>query len=138
MHIQIQLTRENIRPEDVRLRLTEGDCGALVEFTGSVRAQENGHPIAALEYEAYDEMAERVIRQICESLGSTHACEAVAIVHRIGIIPVSEAAIYICAKSKHRAEAFALVTGFMDRLKQEVPIWKRRALTANELGLKTA
>jgi molybdopterin synthase catalytic subunit len=35
--------------------------------------------------------------------------------------------------SAHRAEAFAMVTRFMDRLKQDVPIWKRRALTAAEL-----
>jgi len=133
MHIEIQLSRDGIRTDKTRLLLDDGDCGALVEFTGVVRDKENGQRIAALEYEAYDEMAPRVMRQICESLAVTHPCNAVAIVHRIGVIPVGEAAIYICAKARHRAEAFALVTGFMDRLKQDVPIWKRRALTATEL-----
>lgn len=138
MHIQIQLTHEIIRPEAIRLRFSDGRCGALVEFTGSVRAEENGRTIAALEYEAYDEMAQRVMRQICESLAAAKDCDAVAIVHRVGIIPVGEAAIYICASSKHRAEGFAMVTGFMDRLKQDVPIWKRRSLTADELGPQIA
>lgn len=133
MRITIQLTRESIRADSLRFSLVNGDCGALVEFAGVVRGKEDGRSIAALEYEAYDEMAGRVMRQICESLGATQPCEAVVIVHRIGIIPVGEAAIYICAKARHRAEAFALVAGFMDRLKQDVPIWKLRALTAEEL-----
>src|SRR6185436_14129403 len=119
MRIEIQLTRESIRPENARLKLSDGDCGALVEFAGVVRGKEDGRTIAALEYEAYDEMATRVMRQICESLGATQPCEAAVIVHRIGVIPVGDTAIYICAKAKHRAEAFALVTGFMDRLKQD-------------------
>jgi len=98
-----------------------------------VRGEENGESIGALEYEAYDAMATQVMRQICESLATQHPCHSVTIVHRIGIIPVGEAAIYICATAKHRAAAFALVTGFMDRLKQDVPIWKRRALTTAQL-----
>src|ERR1043165_3509586 len=109
MQIDIQLTRETIRTESARLKLGDGDCGALVEFAGVVRGKEDGRAIAALEYEAYDEMATRVMRQICESLGTTQPCDAVVIVHRIGVIPVGETAIYICARAKHRAEAFALV-----------------------------
>src|SRR5258706_416652 len=123
MRIEIQLTRETIRTDSARLQLGDGDCGALVEFTGVVRDKENGRAIAALEYEAYDEMAIRVMRQICESLAEKQPCETVVIIHRIGIIPVGATAIYVCAAARHRAKAFALVTGFMDRLKQDVPIW---------------
>lgn len=136
MHIEIQLTREPIRPDAARLQTGDGECGALAEFTGIVRGEENGGTIAALEYEAYDEMAVSVMRQICDSLAAQQPCAAVVVIHRIGIIPVGEAAIYIGVTAKHRAAAFALITGFMDRLKQDVPIWKRRALTANELSSK--
>lgn len=107
--------------------------GAWVEFRGVVRGEENGQAIAALEYEAYLPMAEREMRRIVEELSARHPCLAAKIIHRIGIVPVGEAAIYIGVAAKHRAEAFALLTGFMDRLKQDVPIWKRRALTAAEL-----
>ena len=133
MRIEIQLTRAPIRTDAARLKLGEHGSGALVEFSGVVRGEENGRAIAALEYEAYDAMAVRVMRQICESLAATHPCNAVVIVHRIGVIPVGEAAIYVCAAARHRAEVFAFVTGFMDRLKQDVPIWKCRALTGDEL-----
>jgi molybdopterin synthase catalytic subunit len=53
------------------------------------------------------------------------------ILHRTGIVPVGEAAIIIRATARHRAEAFALVSGFMDRLKQDVPIWKVRGVPIN-------
>ena len=98
------LARETIRTDSARLQLGGGDCGALVEFTGVVRGEEDGRKIAALEYEAYDEMAIRVMRQICESLAAQQPCDAVVIIHRIGIIPVGDAAIYIGAAAKHRAE----------------------------------
>lgn len=133
MQIEIQLTQCPIRVDNARLPAGSSDSGALVEFTGVVRGEEKGESIAALEYEAYNAMAVRVMRQICESLATLHPCHAVVIVHRTGIIPVGDAAIYICAAAKHRATAFALVTGFMDRLKQDVPIWKRRALTSAQL-----
>ncbi|MFT3781569.1 MAG: molybdenum cofactor biosynthesis protein MoaE [Nibricoccus sp.] len=105
--------------------------GAVAEFTGIVRAEENGSIISALEYEAYRPMAEKVMRQIINDLAAKSPCEMVSVIHRVGVIPVGEAAIYIRARAKHRAEAFAMVTQFMDRLKQDVPIWKVRALPVN-------
>ena len=48
----------------------------------------------------------------------------VNIFHRYGWIPVGETAIWIRIESRHRKEAFALLDGFMDRLKLDVPIWK--------------
>ena len=60
-----------------------------------------------------------------------YPCLAAKVIHRIGIIPVGETAIYVGIASPHRAEAIALLDEFMDRLKQDVPIWKRRALPLN-------
>lgn len=107
--------------------------GALAEFSGLVRGEENGRAIAALEYEAYSPMAERVMRDLLTEIGARHPCLFVRVTHRLGIVPVGEAAIHIVTAARHRAEAFAMLTEFMDRLKQDVPIWKRRALTDAEL-----
>ncbi len=107
--------------------------GALAEFSGIVRGEENGRVIAALEYEAYSPMAARVMRDILAELGQRHPCLFVRVTHRIGIVPVGEAAIHIVVTARHRAEAFAMLAGFMDRLKQDVPIWKCRALSEDEL-----
>ena len=125
MEIEVQLTHEPIaqqRPPP------DATVGAWVEFRGVVRGEEEGQPIAALEYEAYSAMAEREIRRLLTELSADKPCQAARVIHRLAIVPVGEAAIYVGIAGRHRAEAFALLAGFMDRLKQDVPIWKRRSL----------
>ena len=102
--------------------------GALAEFRGLVRGEENGQPIGGLLYEAYQPMASREIIRILDELSVAHPARAVRLIHRLGPVPVGEAAIYIGVAARHRAEAFALLAGFMDRLKQDVPIWKTDVL----------
>ena len=105
-----------------------GHAGAVAEFTGLVRGDEGGQPIGALEYEAYQPMAEQTIRTIIEDLGQRRPCLFVRVIHRIGTVPVGEAAIYVVACAAHRAAALGMVEDFMDGLKQDVPIWKTGAL----------
>ena len=105
-----------------------GNVGAWTEFRGLVRGEEHGQPIRALEYEAYPAMAEREMRRLLGELSTKHPCLGARVIHRVGIVPVGEAAIYVGIASAHRAEGFALLAGLMDRLKEGVPIWKRRAL----------
>ena len=125
MKIHIQLTTERIAEH---LPPPLAALGAWVEFRGVVRGEENGATIAALEYEAYQPMAEREIRRLLTELSTAQFCLAARVIHRVGIVPVGEAAIYVGIAGRHRAEAFALLTAFMARLKQDVPIWKRRAV----------
>ena len=99
-------------------------AGALAEFWGTVRDEESGARIAALHYEAYEAMAKRQMETIFLELETTFPCERVHVVHRRGWVPVKEAAIYVGVQSRHRKEAFGMLTAFMDRLKQDVPIWK--------------
>jgi molybdopterin synthase catalytic subunit len=127
MEIEIQLTNAPIA-EPLPPSAVTG-VGAWVEFRGVVRGEENGQPIAALEYESYAPMAEREMRRIIEEIARRQPCLFVRVIHRIGVIPVGETAIYVGVAGRHRAEAFALLAEFMDRLKQDVPIWKRRALS---------
>ncbi len=127
MQIEIQLTNVPIA-ESISAPDVPGARGAWLEFRGIVRGEENGAKISALEYEAYPEMAERQIRRILESLSARHPCLAAKIIHRFGIIPVGETAIYAGIASSHRGEGIAMLAEFMIQLKQDVPIWKARAL----------
>ena len=131
MKIEIHITPQRIAPENSP---TAAGIGAVAEFSGLVRGEENGSTIAALEYEAYSPMAEQVMRAIITELSQRHPCLSVRVTHRIGIVPVGEAAIHMLVAARHRAEAFAMLTEFMNRLKQDVPIWKRRAWSAEELA----
>jgi molybdopterin synthase catalytic subunit len=125
VHIQVLISPSPIIPTAPPPR---ADTGALATFTGIVRGIENDQPISALVYEAYQPMAETVTRRILTELSLAHPCHAVFIQHRIGVIPVGEAAIHIAVQARHRAPAFALLAAFMDRLKQDVPIWKTDTL----------
>jgi molybdopterin synthase catalytic subunit len=130
VEIEVKITQQRI-VEKISPR--QPGVGALAEFSGIVRAEENGRDIAALEYEAYSPMAERVMRDIITDIGRGHPCLFVGVTHRVGVVPVGETAIHIVVAARHRAEAFAMLTEFMNRLKQDVPIWKRRALSGDEL-----
>ena len=127
MKIEIQLTGAPLA-ETISPTPPPDAHGAFLEFRGVVRAEENNQPIAALEYEAYEQMAAREIRRLLESLAERHPCLATRVIHRVGVVPAGEAAVYVGVASLHRAEAIALLGEFLDRLKQDVPIWKRRAV----------
>ncbi len=129
MEIEFQLTNEPIA-EKILPTDASTSTGAWLEFRGVVRGEENGQAISALEYEAYPEMAEREIRRLLQEIATRHPCLAAKVVHRVGDIPVGDTAIYVGVASAHRAEAIALLAEFMDRLKQDVPIWKRGGRSA--------
>jgi molybdopterin molybdotransferase len=129
MHIEIQFTDQPIAAKNPPPS-EPGAQGAVVEFNGVVRGEEGGRPIAALIYEAYPEMAARQIRRLLEDIATRHPCGGAKVIHRLGIVPVGEAAIYVGITSRHRAGGIALLAEFMDRLKRDVPIWKHGVLPA--------
>jgi molybdopterin converting factor subunit 1 len=100
------------------------DSGGLVTFTGTVRAETRGRPVVRLEYEAYRPMAERVLARIGDEIGAAHGAR-LAVVHRVGVLQPGQAAVVIAAAAAHRAAAFRACEECLERLKHEVPIWKR-------------
>jgi molybdopterin synthase catalytic subunit len=102
------------------------DRGGVVTFTGVVRRR--GHQLSdvvRLEYEAYVEMAEKVLAEIAEEIERELPGTAVAIHHRIGSLVVGEVAVAITAAAAHRAPAFDACRAAIDRLKHRAPIWKK-------------
>lgn len=121
MKIQISLSPEKIVPPK---ESTDPASGAVVCFSGTVRGEENGQPILSLFYEAYRPMAENQIRVILTELAEKLPCTSAEVVHRLGKVPVGETSLFVRVRAPHRSEAFQLLTSFLDRLKQDVPIWK--------------
>jgi len=99
-------------------------AGGLVTFTGTVRAESRGRRVVRLEYEAYRPMAERVLARIGDEVGSRHGAR-LAVVHRVGVLEPGDAAVVIAAAAAHRAPAFRACEECLERLKHDVPIWKR-------------
>ena len=106
-------------------QLPSREIGAAVEFRGIVREMEQGNPLRGLFYEAYEPMARRVLEKHFAELAALHPCAAVHFIHRTGWVPVGEASLFIRVLSAHRGQALAFLAEAIDRLKQDVPIWKR-------------
>lgn len=100
------------------------ETGAVVEFHGIVRATEGDVQLDGLFYEAYEAMARREFDRIIAQLAAQHSPQAVCIMHRLGFVPVGEASLYVRVESKHRGAALAFCGELIDRMKQDVPIWK--------------
>lgn len=98
--------------------------GGIVTFTGAVRGESHGKRVVRLEYEAYAPMAERKLAEIGAEVARAHGVE-VAIVHRVGSLAPGEAAVVIACAAAHRTPAFRGCEACIERLKQDVPIWKR-------------
>jgi molybdopterin synthase catalytic subunit len=117
--------------------------GAVVSFCGVVRADElpdapEGARVEAIEFSAYEEMAERAIRELCERLAGQTESEAVLlhVEHALGRVPVGEYPIVIVVGTGHRAEAFALCSGVLEALKSEVPIYGKELLDSGGAAWK--
>lgn len=100
-------------------------AGAIVSFDGVVRGTEKDRPIAALDYEVYDPMATGQLTQLAESLREQHGLIAMRVEHSRGRVPVGQCSFRLQIASKHRKEAIQAMDVFIDRMKQDVPIWKK-------------
>ena len=103
MHREIALTEHPINLRRPLPPGLAGPTGAVAEFQGLVRAEEAGRTISALEYEAYSPMAERTMQRLCDEIPAAAECGFIRITHRVGLVPVGEAAIQVVVASRHRA-----------------------------------
>jgi len=100
-------------------------AGAVVLFEGVVRPQEDGAPIEALDYEAYQPMAERMLARIADDLVERFGLIEMRIEHSRGRVGVGERSFRLVVCAPHRKEALQTMDEFIDRMKRDVPIWKR-------------
>jgi molybdopterin synthase catalytic subunit len=109
----------------VAQRTMSAGMGAAVYFTGVVRGAEEGAAIAALEYEAFERMAAHQFKLLFDEMEKRWPVESVRLVHRIGVVKVNEASLWVEVVAPHRAEAFAAGQWLIDEMKRVAPVWKR-------------
>ena len=114
-------------------------AGAVVTFIGTTRDHNDGRRVTRLEYEAYPEMALAEMRKIGDTARQRWPVAQVAIVHRIGVVPIGDASVVIAVSAGHRRAAFEACHFAIDRLKEVVPIWKKEHFEGGEIwiGSKT-
>ena len=123
---------------DLEARLAAPADGAVVAFVGRTRltpgtpapgqeaeaARHAGRSVDALDYEAHESMALRIFAQIADEIAQRWGVERIAIVHRVGAVPLGEASIVVVAAAPHRDSAFAAARYAIDETKARAPIWK--------------
>jgi molybdopterin synthase catalytic subunit len=121
----IELTREPIDTARLISLSSSSASGAIVLFLGVTRRWTDGRETVALDYEAYDKMAEQELAKLEDEVRHRWPVLECLIVHRLGRVDSGEASVAIAVSAAHRRDAFEAGQWLIDTLKQTVPIWKR-------------
>ena len=105
--------------------VADPSCGAGALFSGIVRNHHHGRQVDYLIYEAYQPMAVRSLRDICDAARARFEVTAVACWHRTGEVKIGEASVVIAVSAPHRAAAFDACRFVIEEIKRSVPVWKR-------------
>ena len=127
-----RVTTEPLDVQQVHDLVKSPADGAVVTFDGIVRNNFDGREVRYLEYEAYAAMAEKKMAAIAAEMQAKFAVGDVAMVHRIGRLEIGESSILIAVAAPHRQPAFEACAYAMDRVKQEVPVWKKEFFADGE------
>jgi len=134
----VAITTERLATEPLVALVSSGADGGVVTFAGLVRNHNQGRQVRFLEYEAYQPLAERALRQIVGETKTQWPEVRVAVHHRVGRLDIGDASIVIAAASSHRADAFAASRYVIERVKQIVPIWKHEHFEGGDVWLEGA
>lgn len=128
MNIHVQLvegplvrsTAPDVCPPETRT----GVVGAWLCFEGIVRALEDGRPLQGLDYQVYEPMATRQLTELAQAIRDSHNLLHIRARHSRGFVPVGECSFRLEVLAEHRKPALRAMDEFIDRMKQDVPIWK--------------
>jgi len=127
--------RISAEPLDVAAVAAEAesdDAGAVAMFVGTVRRRSRERTVLHLEYEAFEEMAEPMLRELAAALTAKHGLCRVAIHHRIGRVEIGEPSVVIAVSAAHRAAALDACREAIDTLKETIPLWKKEFYEGGE------
>ena len=101
--------------------------GGTCTFVGTTRPEH--HPehgqLLGLEYDAAEPLTSERLRNLARDLAGLHQLHLLSIEHALGSVPIGNASVRIVVIADHRDAAFTACREAIDRLKREIPIWKR-------------
>jgi len=121
----IEIVREPIDLNRVINSVKDSAAGGTVIFIGTVRNHSSGRSVQALEYQAYESMALRMIEDIALEAKKKWGVLKISAVHRVGMVGAGEAGLVVVVSTVHRKEAFEACRYVIDAIKKDVPVWKK-------------
>ncbi|GLH15694.1 hypothetical protein R5R35_001338 [Gryllus longicercus] len=128
----VRLVTSKLNVEDITNEIASPSCGAISLFVGTTRDTFEDRKVVQLEYEAYEEMAQKSMKNLCCQIRDKWSIKNISIHHRLGIVPVKEASVVIAVASPHRAESLKAVEFAINELKASVPIWKKEVYEVHD------
>ncbi|MBS7656568.1 molybdenum cofactor biosynthesis protein MoaE [Candidatus Bathyarchaeota archaeon] len=107
------------------LRKSSTEIGAITIFVGVVRGTRGNEKVVRLEYEAHESLASETIEKIINEQKTKYGIIDAVVEHRTGSVTVGEDIMYVLVASKHRREGHLALSEIVERIKFEVPIWKK-------------
>jgi molybdopterin synthase catalytic subunit len=121
----IRITNQPLSVQDAVEFVRDEAAGAVNVFIGTTRRFTAHRETVSLSYEAYDEMALNEMHRLAAECTAGWPIVRIALHHRTGTVAVGEASVVIAVSSAHRDAAFEACRFLIERLKNDVPIWKR-------------
>lgn len=131
--IEIKLSEQLLRIEDIHAVMKDTSCGGANIFIGTVRGDKDGRKVKKLEFEAKESMAHKEMLNIALEASKKWPVRHILIQHRIGVVEVGDIPVIIAVSSPHRKESFEACAYIMDELKKTVPIWKKEIYEDGEI-----
>jgi molybdopterin synthase catalytic subunit len=125
---EVRITKSGIDAESILSEVTDHRSGATVLFLGTVRDNSEAGAVDRIVYDAYVPMAEKRMLEIEEEVKRIWPVNKVKIIHRVGRLKVGEVSVAVAVSSPHRGEAFDACRHAIERIKHDVPIWKKERL----------
>lgn len=128
----IRVTSDPLSVDEALAFVADPGAGGTCVFVGTVRDSSKAGDVTGLRYEAWDELAMKRLHEIATEMLEKWPAKKVAILHRTGDLAIGEASVVVACSAPHRADAFEACRHGIERLKEDVPIWKKEALVSGD------
>lgn len=125
MRVKVSQKLDDLNTLISEMMKTSKEAGAIAVFVGVVRGAREDEKVLQLEYEVHEALAPERMKKIIGELKAKHGIIDAVVQHRTGIAKVGEEVMYALVASKHRKEAFQALEELVNRVKHEVPVWKK-------------
>ncbi|PBP22966.1 Molybdenum cofactor synthesis protein 2B [Diplocarpon rosae] len=131
----VALTHDHLDAKAIMDRVRSPKAGAIVLFAGTTRDNFAGKPVKELQYTSYEPRALQSMLKICTEIKKKHSLTSIAMIHRLGVVPIGEESILIAVSSPHRQAAWRAGGEALEECKEKVEVWKKEEFGGEEGGV---
>ena len=131
-HAKVRITADVLSVDEALAAVGDPAAGGTCVFIGTVRDHSRAGDVTGLRYEAWEELAQARLHEIAGEMFQKWPVCKVAILHRTGDLAVGEMSVVVACSAPHRADAFEACRHGIERLKEDVPIWKKETLVSGD------